>query len=82
MCNITPLRNNGNAHRGGTITPFKHHNSRKRVSRRGEVDFNEGGMGSEQIFDGVSESLHVARSEYALVDYDSIILWKIGAFKH
>ena len=39
-------------------------------------------MGSEQIFDGVSESLHVARSEYALVDYNSIILWKIGAFKH
>ena len=38
-------------------------------------------MGSEQIFDGGRESLHVARSEYALVDYDSIILWKIGAFK-
>ena len=38
-------------------------------------------MGNEQVFEGGSESLHVARSGYALVEYDSIIVWKIGAFK-
>ena len=70
------IRNNGNAHVGDTITHFKHQIVEKESKSMRTEEFNEGGMGSEQVFDGGSESLHVERSEYALVDYDSIILWK------